>query len=279
MHSKERAAVEALERTITEPPEGDPGILFTGGKDSMLLAHLVRERCDVEEMPPLLVVDTGDQYDEIYEFRERMADEWGLDYEVKRNGGFIDGVLNDGMDPRGYAGQTSCPDCGAAGSMSAAGDHGDMTCEACGYDYYIPTEYDDTPESWGSDADGVIPKYESCCGRLKIEPMGEFIAEGYRTLIVGRRTADVPGSLPVVDENYREPVPHTRVHPLADWSDAHVKAYTRKHAVPLPSLYEAGYEHTDCVTCTEAGEEGDDWSGVSPDERQQLAQLRDMGYM
>jgi len=279
MQDKERDAVDALEMAVTDTPEGDVGVLFTGGKDSMVIAHLLKEHADVSAMPPLLVVDTGDQYEAIYDFRERMADEWGLNYEVKRNDRFIDGVLNDEGDPRDYAGQMQCPNCDATDSMVAVTTEADMACKACAYRYDVPTDLHDTVSNWGGESAGVIPKYDSCCGRLKIQPMGEFIAEGYQTLVVGRRSADVPGDLPVVDENYREPVPHTRVHPLADWSDAQITAYTRKHGVPLPSLYADGFEHTDCMTCTKVGAEGDDWSGVSPEEKQQLQQLRDMGYM
>lgn len=216
-------AVEALEQA----DENDAGLLFTGGKDSMVILHLWREHLD--GVPPLLVIDTGNQFEEVYEFRDGLAEDWGLEYDVRRNDEFIEEVIENDDDDRGYA--------------------------------------------W----DG--PKTDACCGALKIDMIADFIADGYETLVVGRRSADVGHDLPVYDEDYREPVPHDRIHPLADWSDAHVAAYLTKHRVPLPDLYEQGYEHTDCVDCTQTGEEGDDWSGVSQEKKEQLNQLRDMGYM
>ena len=107
----------------------------------------------------------------------------------------------------------------------------------------------------------------------------QLAQDGFDHLTVGRRSADVPGELPLVDAEMREPMPHTRYYPLANWSDAHIGAYLTKHSVPLPSLYDEGYEHTDCEPCVRKGEEGDDWSGASPEQRQQLQELRDMGYM
>lgn len=222
MEAKVAEAVEALETA----KERGASMLFTGGKDSMVMLHLAREHLDWT--PDLLVIDTGVQFDSIYDFRDRMEEEWLLEYDIKRNDQFIEEVLEAPDDDRGYA--------------------------------------------W----DG--PKTDGCCGALKIDMIGAFVAEGHDVLLVGRRSADIGHDLPVYDDDYREPVPHDRVHPLADWSDANVRAYIMKHRVPLPDIYDEGYEHTDCEPCV-SGEEGDDWSGVSADQKQQLDQLRDMGYM
>lgn len=225
MQSKVDAAVEAL-RDAQDATDDEPAIMFTGGKDSMVLLHLAREHLDT--VPHLGVIDTGNQFESIYEFRDRISDEWGLDLDVRRNDEFIKTVIENPADDRDYA--------------------------------------------W----DG--PKTEACCGALKIDVMGEFIADGYDPIIIGRRSADVNGPLPVSEEK-REPMPHARYHPLHDWSDAHVSAYIKKHQIPLPDVYDEGYEHTDCVDCVAYGEDGDDWSGVSQEKRQQLNDLRDMGYM
>jgi len=222
MQAKVDEAVQALESGYDD----NGGILFTGGKDSMVLAHLWLEH--INDDPPLLVIDTYNQFDEIYDFRQEIADEWGVELDVRANEEFLDEVIRNEDDDRGFA--------------------------------------------WNG------PKTDACCGALKIDVMSDFISDGYSPLIVGRREADVNGSLPVFEAK-REPVPHDRVHPLANWSDSHIGAYISKNQIPLPSLYEQGYEHTDCVDCTTVGEEGDDWSGVSQEKREQLNNLRDMGYM
>lgn len=222
MQHKVQEAVD----TIRTAHDNDAGLLFTAGKDSMAILDLYR--LAVDGTPPLLVIDTYNQFDEIYAFRDDLADDWELEYDVRANEAFLEDVIENDDDPRGFA--------------------------------------------W----DG--PKTEACCGALKIEVMADFIADGYEHLVVGRRAADVGGDLPLVEEK-REPLPHTRHHPLATWSDNHVQAYIKREQIPLPDLYYNGYDHTDCVDCCSRGEEGDDWSGVSPEQREKLNQLRDMGYM
>lgn len=224
MDDKVNSAVKLMDKARTE---GTPGMLFTGGKDSMIMLHIWRNNVESSQ-PPLLVVDTYNQFEEIYDFRKEIADEWGLELDVRANKEFLEDVIWNDEDERGFA--------------------------------------------W----DG--PKTEGCCGALKIEVMGYFIEDGYDPLIVGRRSADVNGNLPE-RERKNDPLPHHRIHPLHDWSDAHIEAYIKKHRVPLPELYYDGYEHTDCVDCCGKGEEGDDWSGMTDEQRQQLNNLRDMGYM
>lgn len=276
MEAKVSEAVDALRESFQTVKGRDPGLMFTGGKDSMVLLHLCREHLDTT--PDVLVIDTGNQFEEIYDFRERIADEWGVDLDVRRNESFLDDVLQNPADPRGFAGQRGesvCPECGS--EMEAVTTENDFLCPDCGTSHTVPDQHRSGLSEWG-EGGGVVPKYESCCGALKIDVMGDFITSGYDPLVIGRREADVNGALPQFEEK-REPVPHTRVHPLNDWSDAHISAYIKKHNIPLPSLYDQGYGHTDCADCVNAGEEGDDWSGVSQEKREQLNALRDMGYM
>lgn len=56
-----------------------PVILFSGGKDSTLLLHLAVKAFWPAPVPfPLLHVDTGHNFDEVIEFRDRMVDRYGL---------------------------------------------------------------------------------------------------------------------------------------------------------------------------------------------------------
>jgi 3'-phosphoadenosine 5'-phosphosulfate sulfotransferase (PAPS reductase)/FAD synthetase len=273
MQERVQTAVDALETGHDE----DAAMLFTGGKDSMVMLHLWREHLD-HEHPPLLAIDTGNQFESIYDFREDIQDDWGVDITTYRNDHFLGTVINNPADPRGFAGQrdtAACPDCGA--ELLATDTAEDYTCPDCDFGHVVNQDRD-TLSEWGEDG-GVVQKYDACCGRLKIDVIGDIIRDGNDTLLVGRRSADVGHDLPMYDEDYREPAPHDRIHPLADWSDAHIKAYIKKHQVPLPDVYDEGYEHTDCVSCVGTGEEGDDWSGVSQEKKEQLNQLRDMGYM
>lgn len=218
---------EAVE-TLEAAKESDTkiGMLFTGGKDSMIMLDLWERH--IGGQPPLLVIDTGNQFNEIYEFREKLREERGLEMDVRRNEEFLDTVINNDDDEREFA--------------------------------------------W----DGF--KTDGCCGALKIDVIGDFITDGYEELIVGRRAEDMGGELEL-EESTHEPYPHYRYHPLTNWSDAMVAAYIKKHSIELPELYHEGYEHTDCVDCTKKGEDNDEWSGMSQEKKEQLNNLREMGYM
>ena len=55
-----------------------PGLLFSGGKDSIVMLHLARKAFWPARIPfPLVHVDTGHNFDEVLAFRDRRADELG----------------------------------------------------------------------------------------------------------------------------------------------------------------------------------------------------------
>jgi sulfate adenylyltransferase subunit 2 len=56
-----------------------PVLLFSGGKDSTLMLHLAVKAFWPAPVPfPLLHVDTGHNFDEVIEFRDRTVDRYGL---------------------------------------------------------------------------------------------------------------------------------------------------------------------------------------------------------
>jgi sulfate adenylyltransferase subunit 2 len=60
-----------------------PVLLFSGGKDSIVLAHLARRAFRPGRVPfPLMHVDTGHNFPEVLEFRDRFAAELGIDLLV-----------------------------------------------------------------------------------------------------------------------------------------------------------------------------------------------------
>ncbi|WP_336082404.1 sulfate adenylyltransferase subunit CysD [Nocardia sp. SSK8] len=62
-----------------------PGLLFSGGKDSAVLLHLARRAFWPAPLPfPLLHVDTGHNFDEVIEFRDRTAERTGARLLVAR---------------------------------------------------------------------------------------------------------------------------------------------------------------------------------------------------
>ncbi|MFN7244785.1 MAG: phosphoadenosine phosphosulfate reductase family protein, partial [Dietzia cercidiphylli] len=56
-----------------------PGMLFSGGKDSVVMFHLARKAFWPAPMPfPLMHVDTGHNFDEVIEYRDRVVEETGV---------------------------------------------------------------------------------------------------------------------------------------------------------------------------------------------------------
>ncbi|HLI16114.1 MAG TPA: sulfate adenylyltransferase subunit CysD [Acidimicrobiales bacterium] len=56
-----------------------PALLFSGGKDSAVLAHLAAKACWPQPIPfPVLHVDTGHNFEEVLAFRDRRVAELGV---------------------------------------------------------------------------------------------------------------------------------------------------------------------------------------------------------
>ena len=71
---------EALERF-----PGKIALAWTGGKDSTTTLHLLKDLCGGEVPIPILNIDTSVKFKEIYDFRDRVAAEWGLNLLIERN--------------------------------------------------------------------------------------------------------------------------------------------------------------------------------------------------
>lgn len=94
--------IKEAEQTLEQAKSsGKHGILWTGGKDSMVILHLWRQLFD--EDIPLLVIDTYNQFDEIYDFRAEIAEEWGLTLDIRANEEFLEEVIWNEDDERGFA--------------------------------------------------------------------------------------------------------------------------------------------------------------------------------
>ncbi len=62
----------------------NPVLLFSGGKDSIVMVHLARKAFYPARIPfPLMHIDTGHNFDETIEFRDRLAKETGAELIVR----------------------------------------------------------------------------------------------------------------------------------------------------------------------------------------------------
>ena len=236
---------ERVDETVSllqENIDDDTGLLWTGGSEAQVLAHML---LDFDEDIPFLTIDTGNQFESVYDFRERFASENDFEWLVRGHEELLRAIESN-RDPRDYHGQ------------------------------WNPSAHGDAPlseDEW---------TVERSCGQLKVVPMKSFInQDGFTTLITGQKRNDaaVSDDLDPVSEEMK-PATHTRINPLYDWTEEHVWAYLTFHFVEYPNAYDNGYRHTDAKCCT-----GDDavsehgGEGFDPELEQAKERLQDMGYV
>ena len=77
----EAEAVHVMREVVAELAR--PVLLFSGGKDSILLRHLARKAFWPARIPfPVLHVDTGHNFPEVLAFRDRLVAEFGVQLVV-----------------------------------------------------------------------------------------------------------------------------------------------------------------------------------------------------
>jgi len=79
-----------------------PVLLFSGGKDSVVMLHLARRAFAPARIPfPIMHVDTGHNFPELIEFRDRTVEEFGVELIVASVQDSIDaGRVRDVSGPR-----------------------------------------------------------------------------------------------------------------------------------------------------------------------------------
>ncbi|MEX6161963.1 sulfate adenylyltransferase subunit CysD [Proteus mirabilis] len=79
----EAVSIYILRKVVAEFE--NPVMLYSIGKDSSVMLHLARKSFYPAKLPfPLLHVDTGWKFREMYEFRDKTAKEYGFDLKVYR---------------------------------------------------------------------------------------------------------------------------------------------------------------------------------------------------
>jgi sulfate adenylyltransferase subunit 2 len=88
-----------------------PVLLFSGGKDSIVMLHLARKAFFPAAIPfPVLHIDTGRNFDEVLEFRDRQVAELGVTLVVAKVQDDVDaGRAVDGVGPRATRNRMQTP--------------------------------------------------------------------------------------------------------------------------------------------------------------------------
>jgi sulfate adenylyltransferase subunit 2 len=100
LRALEAEAIHVLREVAAERER--PALLFSGGKDSIVLVRLAQKAFAPARVPfPLLHVDTGHNFPEVITYRDRLVAEGGLDLLVARVQDSIDaGRVREETGPR-----------------------------------------------------------------------------------------------------------------------------------------------------------------------------------
>lgn len=97
-----------------------PVLLYSVGKDSSVLLRLAQKAFHPGRIPfPLMHIDTGYKFEEMYEFRDRYTKEIGADLIVHRN----EEAISDGMNPFEFGTQRCCGQLKTAALLGGLSKH------------------------------------------------------------------------------------------------------------------------------------------------------------
>lgn len=192
-------------------------LLWSIGKDSTTLLWLVRKAFFGKIPFPVIHIDTGYKFKEIYEFRDRYAQAWGLELIVYRN----EKALNDGMGP--WSGKFEC-------CTQLKTDALKMVLKE--------KKLDGVLLGIRRDEHGIRAKERAFSVR------GEDFEWDYKK------------QAPEIWDQYKTEITkgeHIRIHPILNWREADIWEYIRKEQMPVVSLYFARqgkrYRSIGCESC------------------------------
>jgi len=181
----------------------NPGLLFSGGKDSIVMAHLARKAFHPARIPfPLVHVDTGHNFPETMEYRDWFVQEYGARLVV--------GSVEDSIQ-RG----TAVEETGPTASRNAIQTITLLeTIEANQYDAVLGGGRRDEEKARAKER---FFSHRNAFGQW--EPKNQ--RPELWNIFNGRK-------------QFGE---HFRVFPLSNWTEMDVWQYIRQEQIPLPNLY------------------------------------------
>ena len=181
----------------------NPGLLFSGGKDSIVMAHLAYKAfCPARSPFPLVHVDTGHNFPETIEYRDEFVEKLGAQLIV--------GLVQDSID-RGTAVEETGPNASRNALQSVT------LLET------IDSENLDAALGGGRrDEEKARAKERFFSHR---DAFGQWDPKNQRpelwNLFNGRKSHGE----------------HFRIFPLSNWTEMDVWQYLKKESIELPSLY------------------------------------------
>ena len=197
----EHEAIHILRETAAQCPRA--AILFSGGKDSLVLAAVARKAFDPAPCPfPLLHIDTGHNFSETLAFRDRFARDFGFQLVIR--------LVQDSID-RGRAREETGPNASR-----------NLLQTVTLLDTLAELKLDAARGGARRDEEKARAKERIFSHR---DTFGQWDPRHQRpelwNLYNGRKN---PGE-------------HFRVFPLSNWTELDIWAYIEREQLPLPSLY------------------------------------------
>jgi sulfate adenylyltransferase subunit 2 len=194
------------------------GCLWSTGKDSSVAVWLCKKAFFGKVPFPVIHIDTGYKFPEMYEFRDRVAKDWGLDLIVAQN----KESLKKGMSPE--KGKLDCCT--------------QLKTEAL-KDLIQERQFDALILAIRRDEHGIRAK------ERYFSPRDEEFRWQY---------ADQPAEMWDLYVKPSEDFSHMRVHPILHWTELDVWKYVEYEKLPVNPLYfakgEKRYRSLGCIPCT-----------------------------
>lgn len=187
-----------------------PVLLFSGGKDSILMVYLAIKAFYPAKVPfPLLHVDTGHNFDETLEYRDWLVDKYGLNLHV--------GYVQDAID-KGYIKE----EIGYTASRNKLQTYTLL-------DELEKGKYDAALGGGRRDEEKARAKERFFSHR---DEFGQWDPKNQRPELWN------------IFNGKKNQGEHFRIFPISNWTELDVWHYIAQEQIPLPSLY---YAHTRSV--------------------------------
>ncbi len=259
---------------------GKLGVLWSGGKDSTMMLHLIKKAFYGTIPFPAIFIDTGHQFQEMHDFMEDLAEKWDIDLKIVKNDKYF-------------------------GKVSPDKDH----FECCSKLKTEPLK----KAIMDNELDGIIASIRRDEHYMReIERTFSPRDKNFKWNVVREKTEDdAEGDSDFVSMQDTEmggwdlyaskfiDANHVRIHPILHWSEVEIWQYIKKEDIPFNKLYLSKngkrYRSLGCEPCTtpiksdaktidEIIEElkstkVEERSGRSQDKEMIMRRLRALGYM
>ncbi|KXB02952.1 sulfate adenylyltransferase [candidate division MSBL1 archaeon SCGC-AAA261F19] len=238
-------------------------MLWSAGKDSTTLSYLVRKAFLGKVPIPAIYIDTQFHFQEMYDFRDKLAEEWGLNLIIAKS---------EEADEKEITPEDKLKCCGMRKTQALKD-----TIAEHGFDALLV--------GIRRDEHGIRAKERT------FSPRDQDFRWDY---------TNQPPELWDQYKSQREAGQHLRVHPLLSWTELDVWRYIKRENLPVNPLYFAKegkrFRSLGCKPCTDPVEsnvknvdgmikeiqetEIAERSGRSQDkEKEAMQKLRALGYM